>query len=305
MIALIDEFRKELSDIAEFAPSTVDNYVACVVGFFDYAQHRLLIDPVFAKSRHIIDWIGSLQKQGLSKSRLDHYRSSLQLFFALLVKLHIVRKNPADHFPVIRKYRASDKNKPVPQKVVKKLLKSIVCKGWYGRRDYVIIAMLWALGVRVSELTGLRVKDFEPDHDVKNRIGLIRVRGKNKKQRALFVVDNLYDALVDYLSHELSPKKKNAPLFPIEAGTAISKNRVLKMIKERAQSANITHRVTPHVLRHCFATEMYNAGVPLSAIQTMLGHNYKAETAIYVHVGDNLHKKALEQITIEGELSWW
>lgn len=305
MIALIDEFRKELSDIAEFAQSTVDNYTACVAGFFDYAQHKLAIDPLFAKPRHIIDWMGSLQKQGLSKSRLDHHRSSLQLFFALLVKLNIVHKNPADHLPAIRRYRASDRNQPVPKRIVKRLLKSIVRNDWYARRDYVIIAMLWALGLRVSELTGLRVKDFEPGHDSRARIGLLRVRGKYKKQRALFVVDNLYDALVDYLSDELSPGKKNAPLFPIEAGTAISKNRVLKMIKERAQAANIAHRITPHVLRHCFATDMYHAGVPLVAIQTMLGHNYKAETAIYVHVSDALQKTALEQITDEGELSWW
>lgn len=60
------------------------------------------------------------------------------------------------------------------------------------------MAMLWALGLRVSELTALKVKHFEPDHDPENRIGLLRVQGKNKKQRALFVVDNLYDELLDH-----------------------------------------------------------------------------------------------------------
>ena len=302
MIALIDDFAKELTDIAEFAQSTVENYVACVAAFFDYAQNRLRIDPVLAKGCHIVTWIGEFQKAGLSKSRLEHHRSALRLFFALMVKLKIVDKNPAYHLPVIRRQKGSDRNRPVDKKVVFKLLKSVDRSGWYGLRDHLIIAMLWSLGLRVSELTGLRVKHFEPDHG--KRTGLLRVRGKNKKHRALFVVDNLYDELVAYLACEQSPKKKNAPLFPIEAGTAISKDRVLKMIKERCRAAGIKQRLTPHVLRHCFATEMYLAGVPIGAVQTMMGHGHKAETAIYVHVSDKLQKQALEQISLQAGLLW-
>ena len=166
-----------------------------------------------------------------------------------------------------------------------------------------MIAMLWSLGIRVSELTALKVRHFEPEHG--NRIGLIRIRGKNKKQRALFVVDALYDQLQAYLAHESSPKKKNAALFPIHTGKAISSNRVLKMIKECCLAAGIKQRITPHVLRHCFATEMYHSGVPLAAIQTMMGHCYKGETAIYVHVSDRLQKKALSQVRIQGGLPWY
>lgn len=304
MITLIDEFKKELADIAMFAPSTVDNYVACMTAFFGYARNRLRIDPVFAKGKHILDWIRQVQRSGVSKSRLEHHRSALKLFFALMVKLKFVVKNPADKLPQFRRTRTSCRNQPVAPAVVFKLLASIDRSGWRGIRDHLIIAMLWALGLRVSELTALNLKDFEPDHDVDNRIGLLRVRGKNKKQRALFVVDNLYDELVDHLEHMWSPAQKNVPIFPIDTGTAISNDRVLKMIKERCRAAGITRRITPHVLRHCFATDMYHAGVPLSAIQTMLGHDHKAETAVYVHVSDRLKKQALDQIGLQGGLSW-
>ncbi len=304
MIALIDEFKKELTDIAMFAPSTVDNYVACMTAFFDYARNRLRIDPVFAKGKHILDWIGQVKNSGVSKSRMEHHRSALKLFFALMVKLSIVVKNPADKLPQIRRTRTSGRNRPVAPAVVFKLLASIDRSGWRGYRDHLIIAMLWALGLRVSELTMLKVKHFEPDHDPENRVGLLRVRGKNKKQRALFVVDNLYDELVDHLEHLWSPTQKNAPIFPIHAGTAISNNRVGKMIKERCRAAGITERITPHVLRHCFATDMYHAGVPLDAIQTMLGHDHNAETAVYIHVSGDLQKKALEQIDMQGGFSW-
>jgi integrase/recombinase XerD len=304
MMALIHAFKKELSDIAEFAPSTVENYVACIAAFFDYARNRLRIDPVFAKGKHILDWISWVKKSGVSKSRLEHHRSALKLFFALMVKLAIVVKNPADRLPQIRRERTSDRNRPVAPAVVFKLLASIDRSGWRGYRDHLIIAMLWALGLRVSELTALKVKHFEPDVDPENRIGLLRIHGKNKKQRALFVVDTLYDELLDHLEHWYPLEENNAPIFPIDSGKAISNSRVLKMIKQRCQQAGITARITPHVLRHCFATDMYHAGVPLDAIVSMMGHDHKAETAVYVHVSDELQKQALEQIGVQGGLLW-
>ncbi len=164
--------------------------------------------------------------------------------------------------------------------------------------------MLWALGLRVNELTSLTVKSFEPEHDPENNIGLLRVRGKNKKQRALFVVDKLYDEITSYLEHPESPHKMNAPLFPIKTGTPISNDRVRGLIKEYCASANIKNRVTPHVLRHTFATDMYHQGIPIQAIQAMMGHNQIAETSVYVHVSDQLQKQALENIMIEGGPLW-
>jgi integrase/recombinase XerD len=168
-----------------------------------------------------------------------------------------------------------------------------------------IVSMLWALGLRISELTALRVKSFEPEFDPENRIGLLRVKGKNRKWRVLFVVERLYDELVKYLADPLTPSKKNDPLFCIREGTAISNNRVQKFFKEYCMTAGIKHRITPHVLRHSYATEMYHCGTPLQAVQVMLGHDHKAETAVYVHVSDELQKKALERISIEGGMPWF
>ncbi len=279
MLALIDAFHKELSDIRELSDSTIENYTYSIVDYCDYAKNDLMIDPIYSKGRHILKWMTEVRRNGTGK------------------------KNPADALPQFRK-TLSDRNNPVPKKVAYKLLRSIDQSPWLGQRNYLIISMLWALGLRVGELTSLRVKSFEPDHDPENKIGLLRVRGKNKKQRALFVVDKLYDALTKYIAQRQSPKKRNDPLFPIEAGTAISTDRVYKMIKEYCHSANIKNRITPHVLRHCFATELYHQGVPLEAIQAMMGHSKKAETSVYIHVSDQLKKQALEQITIEGGSLW-
>jgi len=130
----------------------------------------------------------------------------------------------------------------------------------------------------------------------------LRVWGKNKKQRALFVVDKLYDYIIDYLAQQKAPHEKQAPLFGTKKG-AISGNTIQKMIKKYAKEAGICERITPHVLRHSFATEMYHQKIPLSAIQAMMGHCSQDETAIYIHVSDHLKKQALEIITITGESS--
>jgi len=120
----------------------------------------------------------------------------------------------------------------------------------------------------------------------------------------LFVVDRLYDNLLAYLSHHQSPKRKKDPLFPVESGKAISNSRVQKKIKEYCREAGIKDRITPHVLRHSFATEMYHANVPLDAIQAMMGHDRKSETSAYIKVSDPFKEEALAQLTISGGISW-
>ena len=303
MLALIDAFHKELSDIRELSDSTVENYTYTIVDYFNFAKNKLKIDPVYSQGHHILQWMTEVRKNGLGNSRLKNHRVALKTFFDLLIKLKIIRRNPAEALPQIRK-TPSERNNPVPKKVAYKLLRSIDQASWHGQRNFLIIAMLWALGLRVGELTSLKVKSFEPDHDSGNKIGLLRVRGKNRQQRALFIVDHLYDVLTKYLALPQSPKKKNDPLFPIEAGTAISTDRVYKMIKDYCQSAKIKNRITPHVLRHSFATDMYHQGVPLQAIQAMMGHSKIAETSIYIHVSGQLRKQALEYLSIQGEPLW-
>jgi len=181
------------------------------------------------------------------------------------------------------------------------LLDSFDQTTWHGLRNYTMLSLLWALGLRTAELTGLTVGNFEPNHG--KRIGLLRIRGKNKKQRALFVVDRLFDTLMHYLAHPLSPKKKTTALFPGKPGKPISKNRVQKLVKDQANTVGIAD-VTPRVLRHSFATEMYHQNIPLSAIQAMMGHESIAETSIYIHVSDKLKQLALDAIFISRRLSW-
>ena len=301
MLALIDQYRKELEKVNVFAASTIETYTIGVKAFCEYAKDVLHIDPATAKADHLLQWLLHLKHSGIGHSRLKNHHYTLKSFFAFVHKAGLCTCNPAEVLPLLIKRRRQRTN-PIKASDAFKLLNSFDRNSWTGLRDYTMVSMLWALGLRTSELTGLNVRDFEPAHG--KRTGLLRIRGKNKKQRALFVVDRLFDQLVGYLAHPQSPRKKLAPMFPADTKkTAISNNRLQRIIKDQAIMAGISTSVTPRVLRHSFATEMYHQKIPLTAICAMMGHDSIAETAVYVHVSDLLVKQVLNAVSISGRWS--
>jgi len=296
MLALIDEYRKELEKVAVFAASTIETYTIGVKAFCEYAKTRLHIDPAAAKADHLLQWLLHLKHSGIGHSRLENHHYALKSFFAFVHKAGLSASNPADVLPLLIK-RRRQRTSPIQASDALKLLASFNRNSWTGLRDYTMVSMLWALGLRTSELTGLNLRDFEPAHG--KRTGLLRIRGKNKKQRALFVVDRLFDQLVGYLAHPQSPRKKLAPLFTADTKkTAISNSRLQRIVKDQAHIAGIRADVTPRVLRHSFATEMYHKKVPLTAICAMMGHDAIADTAVYVHVSDQLIRQVLDAVSL-------
>ena len=301
MIALIDLYRKELLKVNGFSPSTVETYSLSIQAFCRFAKNELQTDPPRVNGPQLLKWILYLKNTGIGHSRIKNHHYALKSFFAFLKKSGDIPLNPAEALPLLIT-RRRQVTKPISTRDAFKLLDSFDQSTWHGLRNYTMLAVLWTLGLRTSELTGLKVKSFEIGHGKK--IGLLRVRGKNKKQRALFVVDRLFDALIRYLNHRLSPHKKIAPLFPGQPNTAISNSRVQRIVKDQAKKVGIIAAVTPRVLRHSFATEMYHQNVPVSAIQAMMGHDSIADTSIYIHVSDKLKQLALDSILIPRSFSW-
>jgi integrase/recombinase XerD len=302
MFAVIEQYQKKLSKINGFATSTIETYCLCIRSFCDYAKNQLEIDPVTAKGKQLLKWIEYLKNTGIGFSHLEIHHYALKSFFAFALDAGLVRTNPAEPLPFLMK-RQRERTHAISSNQAFSLLESFDRNTWHGLKNYTMVSILWALGLRTSELTALRVKDFEAGHG--KRLGLLRVRGKNKKQRALFVVDRLFDQLITYLAHPKAPKKKLLPLFVAETKeTAISNNRVQRLVKDQARLAGIETPVTPRVLRHSFATEMYHQNVPLEDISAMMGHDKSADTAVYVHVSEKLKQLALDHIHIAGEFLW-
>jgi site-specific recombinase XerD len=302
MIALIDLYGKELLKVNGFSPSTVETYVLNIKAFCRFAKNELQTDPPNVSGPQLLKWILYLKNTGIGHSRIESHHYALKSFFAFLKKSGHIASNPAQALPLLITRRRQITN-PISTRDAFKLLDSFNQSTWHGLRNYTMLAVLWALGLRTSELTGLKVRDFETGHG--KRIGLLRIRGKNKKQRALFVVDRLFDELTCYLTHPKAPNKKHSPLFQADTKTtAISNDRVQRIVREQAKNTGITAAVTPRVLRHSFATELYHQNVPLSAIQAMMGHDSIADTSIYVHVSDKLKQLALDSILISRRFSW-
>ena len=301
---LIDAYWTALYDVAGYAFATLENYVRCLEKYFDYAENKLRIDPLNADPKHLLKWMTHLKSRpgGMSRSTLTHHKSALTHFFALLVRLGKREHNPAEALFTIRK-KKSELNQPISEEAAFKLLHSLKRDTWIDERNFMILSILWALGLRIGELTSLRVGSFEPEHDPENQIGLLRVRGKGNKERALFVVDKLYQNLVNYLAHPDSPKHPSQPLFPVhnDKDKPVSQNRLQRKFQQIVQEASIAERITAHVLRHSFATHMYSRGVPVAAIEAMLGHDSTDETSIYIHVPKERKQQALAQIKIGKE----
>jgi integrase/recombinase XerD len=301
MIALIDLYRKELLKVNGFSPSTVETYTLSIKAFCDFAKTELKTDPINVNGPQLLKWILYLKNTGIGYSRIKNHHYALKSFFAFLKKSGHIPSNPAQALPLLIT-RRQQITKPISTRSAFKLLDSFDQSTWQGLRNYTMLAVLWALGLRTGELTSLKVKSFETGHG--RKIGLLRIRGKNKKQRALFVVDRLFDDLTRYLAHPQSPKIKRAALFPAQPDTAISNNRLQNIVKHQAKKAGIQAKVTPRVLRHSFATEMYHQNIPIDAIQLMMGHDSIAETSIYVHVSDKLKQLALDNIRVSRRTSW-
>ena len=302
MLALIDQYRKELLKVNGFAPSTVETYTISIKAFCNFAKNELKTDPVKVKGPQLLQWIMYLKNTGIGNSRMENHHYALKSFFTFLQKTGDNASNPAQTLPLLIK-RRRQRTKPISTRNAFKLLDSFDQNTWHGLRNYTMVSLFWALGLRTSELTGLKVRDFQTGHG--KRTGLLRIRGKNKKQRALFVVDRLFDELVRYLAHPKAPNKKHNPLFQADTKTtAISNDRVQRIVREQAKKAGIATRVTPRVFRHAFATEMYHQNVPVSAIQDMMGHDSVSETSVYIHVSEKLKQIALDSNFISRRLSW-
>ena len=307
MKTLIEQFRKELIDVALYRNDTVATYITCIYQFAAFMKKHGSDDPVQASASQLKQWMMHVKNTGISNSRLSHYKCAVTAFFTFLIKINRIDTNPADALFPMRKTK-SERNQPIDRDTAYQLLKAVDRSTWIGERNFMIISCLYALGMRRQEVATLKRRDFDPDFDTPNKIGLLTVHGKGRKQRALFVVDTLYDKLVAYLNRPVANTHlnvkcnlKHRPIFPSRFGATLTGDHIWRIVTEAATKAGIAQRVTPHVLRHSFATEMYQINTPLEDIEDIMGHETDAETALYIHVPEAMKKQALELICLQGQ----
>ena len=224
----------------------------------------------------------SLSRNGFARTTMARKISALRTFAKFLVRDGIVREDFTSNLESARPPRRLPATLSVQE--VELLLSQPDCLTPIGLRDKAMLETLYASGLRVSELIGLKTDD------VNLEVGFLRCLGKGSKERVVPIGEVAADFIKRYLTEArgaLAKAKQSEFLFLSYQGAPLSRVMFWKIIKKHAASAGIRKRLTPHTLRHSFATHLLEGGADLRAIQEMLGHASIATTEIYTHVSKN------------------
>ncbi len=277
-----EQFQDYLTFERGLSDRTVTAYARDLGRWAAFMEGRGIVDPAAVTSASLRDWVFALKDSGLAPASIRRAQSALRTYFAFLLAEGAVTNDPTErleaprlgrrlpdflsHAEVGRLLEAPDENDPLY---------------W---RDRAVLELLYASGVRVSELVGLELGSV--DHDE----AFLVVFGKGAKERLVPVGAPALRALARYLS-EVRPGleargkgKGKGRVFLNARGAPLSRVAVWGIVKEAARRAGIRRKVSPHTLRHTFATHLLEGGADLAAVQELLGHVDIATTQIYTHV---------------------
>ncbi|MFQ5815032.1 MAG: site-specific tyrosine recombinase/integron integrase [Candidatus Hydrothermarchaeaceae archaeon] len=231
-------------------------------------------------SDDITKFLANLVRRGYKTNSIKNVKSCLWTFFIFLQDNGYINENPMDNIKEKRKGRGKRVKKRFPvfltNEEAEKLLTApnFTRKKKVGVRDKLVLRLLYVTGIRLGELLRIKVKDI----DLKN--GTIQIRGKGDKTRTVLILDKLIgDGTVDMLDAWINGKKQEDLLFE-----GLSPRAVQMAVKIYAQKAGIKKQVTPHKLRHSFATRLISEGVRTESVQKLLGHESITTTQIYAQV---------------------
>jgi integrase/recombinase XerC len=262
------------------SPYTVRNYKADLLDFFYFLRKKKKVDSLEKVDRKVLrDYLSHLVEQGIVKASIARKLSAIRSFYRYLVREKIISANPIEMVSSPK----LDKRLPsfLTLEEVEKLLNAPDLSTPQGQRDRALLELLYASGLRVSELVSLELGQINLDTNE------IRVWGKGSKERVVLMGKPAAEALRHYLTHgrpKLSGEKRSNAMFLNRYGQRIPERRVQKMLENYAKKAGIGKKVHPHMLRHTFATHLLDGGADLRVVQELLGHARLSSTQIYTHV---------------------
>jgi integrase/recombinase XerD len=235
------------------------------------------------------EYLADRKRGGLSASSIKLIVVALKIFFRFLAARKIIERDPSEALalPRIERYLPETLN----ELQVEQFLEKIDTKALHGLRDRAMIELLYASGLRISELANARLEDFNFEQRI------VRATGKGNKTRLVPVGRKACEALAAYLSAErpkLVKPRTSSEVFLSERGTKLTTARIWQIVKKHAQRAGLEKNVYPHLLRHSFATHLLSNGADLRIIQEMLGHADISTTQVYTHV-DQQRLKAVHR----------
>jgi len=265
---------------------TVRNYTTDLLDFFDFLRAKDISSLKEVDRLTLRDYLAHLMKQGLVKASIARKLSAIRSFYRYLLREGMISTSPA----ATTSSPKLDKRLPsfLTIEEVKRLLEAPDLSTPQGQRDRALLELLYASGLRVSELAQLNLEQVNLDTRE------IRVWGKGAKERVVLMGKPAAEALATYLSQgrpKLLGKKRSSALLLNRYGGRLPERRIQRILEKYASLAGIDKKVHPHLLRHTFATHLLDGGADLRVVQELLGHADLSSTQIYTHVTKSQAKK--------------
>ena len=282
----LDQFLHYLIVEKGLSKNTIEAYSHGLSRFLNHLREKGVQEVQEINKFHVRGFLLALRKKNLSAKTTVRNLVAIRTFFRFLVQEGILEANPVENL------ESPKVAKTLPQiltlREIEQILEQPNLQTPLGKRDRAMLEMIYATGMRVSELTQL------PIHQVNLEGGYVLLYGKGSKERIVPLGSEAMKWVTLYLkeSRGILTKGKESPfLFINRSGKAMSRQRLWKNLKDYARKAGLRKRITPHLFRHSFASHLLERGADLRSVQMMLGHVDISSTQIYTHVtGERLKK---------------
>src|SRR5438105_10763960 len=312
---LLTQFPEHLRYERNVSAHTLRNYESDLTQFFDFLapsktetagkpdskKRSQRNEPAINQIDHLTirEWLATLHSDHKKKASIARKLAALRTFFQFLVREEVIESNPAKLVATPRKEKKLPVHLSIEDAI--RFVETPDAESDFGKRDRAILELLYATGIRVSELVNINLRDI----DFKNK--LLRVFGKRRKERIVPFGEPAAKALHEYLSvreeflmNAPATKRDAQPLILNYQGTRMTTRSVGRVIEKYIRLCAGIHDISPHALRHSFATHLLDSGADLRDIQALLGHARLSTTQIYTHVSmeklievyDKAHPKA-------------
>ena len=286
----IVDFLESLRFEAGLSRNTLAAYRHNLTGFARWALHRELLTWQDVKAQDLIDYLGWLRDRELSEATAAQHLASLRMLLRHLVGQAMLQRDPAALI------RAPSLARSLPSTLtiddVELLLNSCPGSTWQAQRDRALLEVLYASGARVSEAVGLSTDAIEPS------LRVLRLTGKGRKTRVVPTGKRAAQALQDWIEggrRRLPGAATSKAVFLSRSGKPLDRTNAWRRIKQAALRAGLRQNISPHTLRHSFATHLIEGGADLRSVQEMLGHASIKTTEVYTHL-DGEHVRSLHRL---------
>lgn len=291
MKAQLQLFMNYLSVERGLSRNTLESYERDLTHFLDFAAAQSISEVEGISKHHISRYLLQLRTQGKAVATVTRSMVSIRSFFQFLVRERAIVQDPSIHMETPKQEKKLPKVMSIEE--VERLLEAPQASTPAGSRDKAMLEVLYATGIRVSELISLDLEHLNLP------MGFIRCIGKGSKERIIPIGRIASDALLAYIGPMRGKFAKEGSqesgLFLNQQGTRLTRQGFWKIIKKYAKEAHILKEITPHTLRHSFATHLLENGADLRAVQEMLGHADISTTQIYTHVTKARMKEVYDQ----------